>query len=299
MNPGHSPLGQPLLGGALAVLGAIAYGINIPTARLAGLGGVSGGNITFQRSFLLVFMLALIIGLTGRSFRIRPGETSRIVIMGLLAGGVGLGYLSALNFVPVASAVAVFYTFPLLLILAAPWTGGGRITRWRIMAFSIAFVGILLCVGPSFEQLDWRGLALAFAASCACAVLFAITATVKQDRLSLMFWTQVFALPVLLVGVLLSGFSTAAAVWSIWPIMLICALGFYVGYACQLLASGMMKPASLGLVFLIEPVVAIATAALLLDEAMLPLQYAGMALVIAGLGLDAWTQDHSAATSVP
>jgi drug/metabolite transporter (DMT)-like permease len=292
MKPAH-----PLLGGVVAVLGAIAYGINIPAARVAGMGGVNGSNLAMQRSMVLVLILAIVIGSTRRSFRIHAGETRRIIAMGFFAGITGVCYLSSLTFVPVAIAVTVFYTFPLLLILAAPFTGGGRITPWRIAAFAIAFTGIMLCVGPTFEGLDWRGLALGAGASLSCAVLFTITASVKQDRLTLMFWMQVFALPVLMAGVGTTGLSGLASIGNVWLAILVSAVAFYIGFTGQLVAGGLLKPATLGLFFLIEPVVAIATAAAVLDETMLPVQYGGIALVIGGLALDVWKRSESGTIS--
>jgi drug/metabolite transporter (DMT)-like permease len=281
---------HPLLGGAVAILGAVAYGISVPAARMAGMAGVNGANIALQRSTLLVLILAIIIGFLGRSFRMNSGEEKRIVVMGVLAGLTGLCYLSSLNFVPVAIAAAMFYTFPLLLILASPFTSGGRITPWRIVAFVIAFAGIILCVGPTLDGLDWRGLALAFTASVSCAALFALTAKVQQDGLTLMFWTQVIALPVLALGVAATGLSPMPDIrMAAFPIIL-SALGFYLGFTCQLMAGRMLKPATLGLFFLIEPAVAITSAAVFLGETMLPLQYIGISLVIGGLALDVWKQ---------
>jgi hypothetical protein len=67
---------RPLFGGALIIIGAIAYGINIPAARVAGLGGVNGSNLAAQRSFLFAVMLAAAIALMGKSFRIQFGETA-------------------------------------------------------------------------------------------------------------------------------------------------------------------------------------------------------------------------------
>ena len=162
---------RPLFGGALIIIGAIAYGMNIPAARVAGLGGVNGSNLAAQRSFLFVVLLAAVIIVLGKSFRIQFGESRRIILLGLCAGLVAIGYLSSLTYVPVAMAVTVFYTFPLILLLAAPFTGGGRITGWRMLAFAIAFAGIVIAVGPSLEGLDGRGLALAFFAAFASAAM--------------------------------------------------------------------------------------------------------------------------------
>jgi drug/metabolite transporter (DMT)-like permease len=284
---------RPLFGGALIVIGAIAYGINIPAARVAGLGGVNGSNLAAQRSVLFVLALAAIIVMLGKSFRIQFGETRRIIWLGLASGALAVCYLSSLTFVPVAMAVTVFYTFPLLLILAAPFTGGGRITGWRMLAFAVAFAGILLAVGPSLDGLDWRGLALAFTGSVGAAAMFILTATLKQDRITLLFWAQTIACLVLVPAALVTGAPSMGTMSAVWPAVLLSALGFYIGFTCQFAAAPHLKPATIGLLFLIEPVVAILSAAVVLGETLTPVQVAGVALVITGLAIDIWKQGPS------
>ncbi len=281
---------RPLFGGALVILGAVAYGINIPAARVAALDGVNGSNLAAQRSGLFVLMLALAILVLGKSFRIQFGETRRIAALGLLSGLVAVCYLSSLAYVPVAMAVTVFYTFPLMLIVIAPFTGGGRITGWRMTAFAIAFLGIVIAVGPSFQGLDGRGLGLAFVAAIASAGMFLLTSGLKQDRFTLLFWTQAAACLVLLPAAWLAGPPTLATIGGVWGAVLLSALGFYVGFICQFAAASHLRPATIGLLFLIEPVVAILSAALVLGETLQPLQYLGIALVIGGLALDIWKQ---------
>lgn len=286
-------LPRPLYGGALIVIGAVAYGFNIPAARMAALGGVNGANLAALRSALFVAALALLIPLLGRSFRIRHGEGPRILALGLCSGLLAACYLSALGFVPVAMAVTVFYTFPLILILAAPFTGGGRITGWRMTAFLVAFAGICLAVGPGVAALDWRGLALAFAAAFASAAMFTLTAGLKQDRLTLLFWVQAAGVSVLIPTALATGLADADRLGAVWIAVAIAAAGFYVGISCQIAAAPHLAPATIGLLFLIEPVVAIIAAALLLGETLGPLQVAGVALVLLGLGLDIWRQTQA------
>jgi drug/metabolite transporter (DMT)-like permease len=288
---------RPLFGGALIVIGAVAYGINIPAARVAGLGGVNGSNLAAQRSVLFVLALAALITLLGKSFRIEFGETRRIIWLGLASGALAVCYLSSLSFVPVAMAVTVFYTFPLLLILAAPFTGGGRITGWRMLAFAVAFAGILLAVGPSLDGLDWRGLALAFAGSVGAAAMFIVTATLKQDRITLLFWAQTIACLVLVPAALMTGAPSLETMSAVWPAVLLSALGFYIGFTCQFAAAPHLKPATIGLLFLIEPVVAILSAAVVLGETLTPVQVAGVALVITGLAIDIWKQGPPAPIS--
>jgi drug/metabolite transporter (DMT)-like permease len=282
----------PLLGGAAAIVGAFAYGVNIPTARMAGQVGMSGASQAMLRGVIFAFILASLIVILRRGFRITGGETKRIIVMGLLSGAIGTCYLSAVTFVPVAIGVTIFYTFPLLLILAAPVFGTGQITLSRMAAFVIAFTGIIIAVGPGLSGLDWRGIVLAFAASVACAALFQLTPTVKQDRVRLLFWMQTTALCVIVPATALTGWFAPAALEAAWLPVMVSALGFYVGFACQIIAGSRLRPATAGLLFLLEPVVAILAAQWLLGEVLAPLQYAGITLVIAGLALDTLMQNR-------
>jgi drug/metabolite transporter (DMT)-like permease len=291
-----SEASRPLLGGAAALVGAIAYGVNIPTARMAGQAGFSGAGQAMLRGLVFAAILALILIALRRSFRIADGEEKRIVLMGLLSGATGACYLSSVTLIPVATAVTIFYTFPLILILASPFAGG-KITLGRLAAFGIAFAGIVICVGPGLGGLDWRGLALALLASFACAGLFLVTATLTQDRVRLLFWVQIFAMIFVVPAALIGGMPTGPVLAAAALPVMISALGYYIGFAGQVIAGKMLAPATIGLLFLLEPVVAILAAQALLNEVLTPLQAAGIALVLAGLALDVWTQSRAAATS--
>jgi drug/metabolite transporter (DMT)-like permease len=288
---------SPLLGGAAALVGAIAYGINIPTARMAGQLGVSGALQGMLRGVAFIAILAVLLLILRRSFRIEGGEGRKIMLMGVLSGATGACYLSAVTFVPVAIAVSIFYTFPLVLILIAPFTGSGRITPARVAAFVIAFAGILICVGPQLTGLDLRGVALAMTASLACAGLFEVTSRIKQDQVRLLFWVMVYAQAFIIPAALLSGAPPVGALALAAVPILVSALGFYIGFAGQIIAGRALRPATVGLLFLLEPVVAILAAGALLDETLTMLQGLGIGLVIAGLALDVWTQSRSGPTS--
>lgn len=288
---------SPLLGGTAALAGAIAYGINIPTARMAGMAGFSGAGQAMFRGLVFAAILACILLVLRRSFRIDGGEGWRILLMGLFSGTIGACYLSAVTMIPVATAVTVFYTFPLILIIAAPFTGSGRITAARVVAFIIAFAGIIICVGPKLGGLNGLGLALAMAASIACAALFEVTATVKQDRVRLLFWVQIFAMVFVVPAALISGLPSGPVMAVALVPVLVSAIGYYIGFAGQVIAGKALAPATVGLLFLLEPVVAVLAARQLLDEQLTTLQMGGIALVILGLALDVWTQSRAAATS--
>jgi drug/metabolite transporter (DMT)-like permease len=248
------------------------------------------------RGLVLILILALVLLVLGRKLALPKQDRGRIIILGLCSGIIGTAYLSALSFVPVAVAVTTFYTFPLLLILIAPFTGSGRITMGRVFAFLLAFTGIVICVGPSMGGLDWRGVWLAFMASVACALMFELMAKMKGDRLELMFWSQLIALVIVVPVALVLGPPKPAVIISAGLALVISALGFYLGFAGQVIASVHVRAATSGLLFLLEPVVAILAATVILRETLSTFQIAGIVCVIAGLALDVWTQSRSKPT---
>jgi drug/metabolite transporter (DMT)-like permease len=166
--------------------------------------------------------------------------------------------------------------------------GAGRLTARKLAVFGAAFAGILMCVGPAFGGLDWRGVAFAVGASLFCAGLFQLTPKVKADRAALVFWSQAAVLAVSIPWVIIAGAAAPAALSAAALMIALSSLGFYIGFGLQIVAARLIPPATAGLIFLIEPLVAIAVAALALGETLSPTQWAGIALVLGVLAADLW-----------
>jgi drug/metabolite transporter (DMT)-like permease len=279
-------MNRSAIGIIVALIGAIAYGINIPASALTARGGMTGTNLGLLRGVIFVLLIGLAMTAMRRRFYVAPGERVWLVICGISAGLIAACYLSALSYIPVSIAVIVFYLYPLLLILMAALVGLERLTPGRLVAFGLAFAGIVLSVGPAFESLNSFGLLLAFLGAVFCAILFLLAARITADRLAVMFWVQLIALGVLAIVAMREGLTPAAVVADLaWPIT-IASLGFYVGFICQIVASNRLPPATLGLIFLLEPVVAILSSSRVMNDVISPLQYGGIALVLVGLAYD-------------
>ena len=271
---------------AAALTGAAAYGLNIPAAKIASDMGVAPLALIVLRSAAMIAGMAVAAPMFGQP--LHPGKSgiAPLAGLGLATAVTGIGYLSSLAFLPVSLAVVIFYSFPLWLILIA-WFRDGRISAPRLGGFALAFCGIVMVVSPGSAAVDWRGAALALTASVAAALMFELTPLVKLDRYRKILWAQApslllaaMAMTVVGVPVSLTAFQAAA-----WPVLITC-LGFYIGFALQIIATPFLSPAAAGLLFLLEPVVAISASVLWLGEAMTPLKLAGMLLVLAGLTLD-------------
>jgi drug/metabolite transporter (DMT)-like permease len=181
---------------AFALVSATLYGLNIGYARLASFAGVSGSTIVVYRVLLMLALVGVAAALFRRSLAVAEGERGLMGVLGLATTLVGVCYLSSVAFIPVAVAVVVFYTFPVLIVLASPFVEGTRLTPTLLGVVGLALAGVVLVVGPAFEGLDWRGLALAFGASVATAIqFFAAARCPRTGVFAKVFWIHLLVLP--------------------------------------------------------------------------------------------------------
>lgn len=269
----------------LALASAAAFGTNIVSAQIAGRAGLSGPLLVFYRVLL---MLALVGGTAffwRASIALKRSERQPVLLFGLATALVGIGYLSSVAFVPVSVAAVVFYTFPVLIVLAEPLLTPAPFRIDRLAVALAAFLGIALVVGPDLHGLDPRGLALAMLASVsAAAQFFAAARCAEAPTLPKLFWSHVVILPVTALVLLVTGGFLPPQTFMLAPIAVAITYGGYVvGFLFQILALARIAPGPAGLAFCAEPVFAVIIAAFVLAERLGPLQYAGCALVIAAI----------------
>jgi drug/metabolite transporter (DMT)-like permease len=272
----------------MALAGAFFYGFNISFAALAAQAGVSGPVLVAYRIMMMLAMAVAAHALLRTRFHIPPKERTGVALIGLTSIGVGVGYLSAVAFIPVTVAAVIVYTFPILIVIATPFVDGRRLTPTMIFVTILAFIGVVMVVGPAMDALDWRGIVLAFIASVSAAIQFFAGTRCKTTSLqSKILGVQIIALPFTLVIAVFAGGMEPPSIMlnAPWAVGLTIA-GFMLGFFFQMLALNRIPASAAGLAFCAEPVVAAISSALLLDERLGPLQYAGGALVIAAIVLN-------------
>lgn len=269
----------------LALGSAAAFGTNIVSAQIAGQAGLSGPLLVFYRVFL---MLALVLGaaaLWRMGLAVARDQRRSVLAFGITSALVGSAYLSSVAFVPVSVAAVVFYTFPILIIVAEPFLTTTRFSLDRLVVALVAFAGVALVVGPDLHGLDPRGLMLAFAASLlAAGQFFSGAASGATPVIPKLFWSHLIILPVtalilLLTGGFLPPEAMARAPWAV----AITIGGYLFGFVFQVMALMRVAPGAAGLAFCAEPLFAVAIAAVVLGERLGGLQYAGGALVVAAI----------------
>jgi drug/metabolite transporter (DMT)-like permease len=284
-----------------ALAAASLYGVNIVSTRFAAFAGISGVTLVFYRVFLMLVLVLAAAALWRASLKVAPAERGTIVVLGFATAVLGAAYLSSVAFIPVTVAVVIFYTYPVLIVLASPLVDGTRITPVLLAVVGLAVLGVVLVVGPAFEGLDWRGLALAAVASLATAVqFFAATRCRRTGVIAKTFWIHLIVLPVSGLLALAAGALAPPELLLVAPVAVAVTIGGYVlGFVFQFAALARASAVVAGIAFCAEPVVAALSSALMLGERLSPLQLLCGALVIAAIATNVMADQRRARAPEP
>ncbi|HEV2564704.1 MAG TPA: DMT family transporter [Microvirga sp.] len=276
---------SPANGLLFALASAGLYGFNIVYARIASFAGASGSAIVVYRVLLMLVLVGIVAAVMRSSLKAAREERGTLLLLGISTAFVGICYLSSVSFIPVTVAAVVFYTFPVLIVLASPFVEGTRLTPALLGVVALAILGVALVVGPAFADLDWRGLALAFGASIATAIQFFAAARCRRTGvMAKTFWIHLLVLPTAALISLAAGQLAPPSILALAPFAVAMTIGGYVaGFVLQFLALGRITAVAAGIIYCAEPVVAALSSALILNETLAPLQVAGGALVLAAI----------------
>jgi drug/metabolite transporter (DMT)-like permease len=283
----------------IGVVSALAFATSGPVVKPLLDAGWTPGAAILVRLGLGVLLLAVptAIALRGR-WGLVPREWP--VIVGFGALGVAAAatlYYASLTRLPVAVALLVEYTGPLLL-LGWTWLRSRRTpSRMTLAGAVVATVGLALVLDLAGDlRLDPVGLLLAFGAAIGNAAYFLFTARPSRlpavalagtgMALGLALIAVVAAVGVLplrapLTDVEMLGTSMS---WLV-PVLVVGVVPTAVAYGLSAVSVRLLGDRTASFLALSEVLFAVALAWVLLDEVPLPVQLVGAALVVAGVAL--------------
>jgi drug/metabolite transporter (DMT)-like permease len=280
------------MGPLACLLSAVGFGLMAVLAKLAYDDGVGLDALLLVRFSLAGLVLVLVARLQGRL----RGLGRRAVVTGLLMGAVGYVaqaglYLAALTRVEASQVTLVFCVYPLLVMAAAVLLRRERATRRRAVALAVALVGVALVLGGAgVGGFDPVGAALSLGSAVVYTAYILVgdrVAGVDPIALAalvccgatgtLLAWSALRGAPDL-------GFSPRGWLWLVL-IALVSTVAAIIWFFAGLAQVG---PSVASLLSLLEPVVTVASAALVLGEALTPGQAVGGVLVLASVGLLQW-----------
>ena len=298
----HEP--RPALGYAMVATAATLFAVNGVVAKVIEATGFSSQRLTEVRSTGAFIGLVLIVALTRRGAVATSGR-ELVLLAALGIGGLALvqwSYFFAIHRIPIGEALLVQYAAPLLVGLWARFVYQEPVRRRIWAALGLSLSGLVLIVRLwHLHGLDSLGLTASATAclSFAFYILVAERGVARRDAVSLSAWGFLFA----------ALFWAAAQPWwtfpssffqgdaslqghlesvhvPIWALVTwMVVLGTIVPYVLVVGALRHVSAIRVGIVAMLEPVVAIFVAWIWLGEALAAVQLLGAGLTLAGIVL--------------
>ena len=208
--------------------------------------------------------------------------------LGVITAIMTVAFLSALQRIPLGTTVAIEFLGPLGVAVFRARSRRGLI--WP----ALALMGVLLLTRPWTGQIDLLGVGLALVAASGWAAYIVLTQQVG-DRFSGIDGLAI-TIPVAAIAASVVGIPES---WGhVTPLIVVQAIGLaillpVIPFTLELLALRRLTTAAFGTLMALEPAIATAWGVLLLGQVPLPIQLAGVVLVvIAGIGAERSGRRH-------
>ncbi len=190
-----------------------------------------------------------------------------------------------------ASVVAVLlYTYPAMVAIVSWILGLQRPNLRQVLAIAVTFAGVVLVLDP-FEPgvtVSMTGLLLGLGAAAGYTSFNLLSARWLPGRSRLVIMAYTFGIASVFVAAvtLLAGQSLSPAAWEpqVWALLAAIVVMPTFG-AVVLYLEGIrgLGPSQAAIISTLEPLFTIALAAVVLDERLRPIQWAGAVLVVIGI----------------
>ena len=187
-------------------------------------------------------------------------------------------------YIPVSFVALIFYTYP-LIILVYSYFNKKKLSKLQLIGFFAAFVGLGIALGPSFENLNFVGIGLSFLAAFGAATVLIVNERLSFHLNPIIINSFVNFFCFIFFGIIIYfkfnielPFNNTG-----WLFIIFAALCYCLAFYMQILAVKKIGSTRTSLLLYIEPLVAIVSAILLLNETLTILQIIGTIIVISSL----------------
>ncbi len=293
---------RPSVGGfAIVIVAASLFGMLGPLSRFAYDGGMTPLAFVAWRGAIGFVATAAFV-----AWRIRRGSEPltrlrdldrgariTLAIAALTGFTLNLAMFIAFDLVTVALALLGFYTYPVMVAVVNVASGRESLDRPRVVALTLAVTGMIAVVASQLDptagiRFDALGFGLALGAAVSQTVFVVVSRTgyqrvpASQAMAVVMGTTVVCSLAVALLTGAIGALTYPLRDPSILPLLAFTGL-FAAAIPSILFLTGirLVGGTRAGILMLFEPVVGVALAAVLLNEALAPIQVLGGLAILA------------------
>lgn len=290
---------MPASGYLLVIAAASLFAWLGPLSRWAYDRGMEPLSFVAWRAAIGALILAVVVGLAAsrgrplvRLWRLGRRQQLSLALATLMALALNIAIFGAFSRVTIAIALLAFYTYPAMVAIVAIAIGREEPSRGTLLALVLALGGMAVVLAGGLDPaagvvVDGLGVLLALGAAAAQTVFM----TVSRDGYRSVPADQ--AMTLILLGSALGGAAAALAAGAgpglaeplrdpgLLPIVLAAGtLGAGIPSLIFLTGIRLIGGTRTGILMLLEPVVAVALAAILLGEALRPIQLVGAAAIL-------------------
>jgi drug/metabolite transporter (DMT)-like permease len=271
-----------LLGATLAAAAGIGFAANSTAAKIAYGGGTNPLTFLTLRSILAALLVLMIVIVTRRSLRLPMRHRLAALALGALLAVYSYGMLSSIQFIPIALATLILYTFPLLTNVYAWISGQERPTPRSVGALVVAFFGLALALDLRGGQFNVLGVGLAAMAAIGITVVVILNNRVVGDGDSrpVTFHMMLSAAIVFAVVTgIVDGYALPDTTIA-WTAFLIGPSIYAMAIVTVFIAISLAGPSKAAMSMNLEPVASMTFGFLILEQNLSGVQLFGAALVI-------------------
>ena len=278
---------------ALILVGALMFGLLPTAAKFAYADGANALFVMLSRAVIgvlamLTFMLAI-----KKSPMLDRQLFKRSWLAGISHALAVFGILASIVYIDISLASMILFLYPFPVAIAAHLRGETPLTTSIVLLMITALFGLALVLGVSFANLDLRGVAIATVGMFAFATMVLSMSRMTREsgalptNLAMTIWATLIFAVIALTGSFTDLVPeidlplTAAG----WFFVALVGLTFSAGYLCFFVGANIIGASRASLLSISEPVLMIMFAVAFLGETLSPLQWLGVAIVVASLSL--------------
>ena len=204
------------LGSAAALISAVAFSSNIVLSKLAYDFGANLHALNLVRATVLLGCLLVAVWLSGSRVSIKRNELYRCLALGVLLCAEMYLLLASVLFIPVAMAILVFYTYPIMIAVWTWRTGRHHLSYLGLGIMALAFIGLIITLtGSDTLLVGWdgrNGIALALVSGICLAAILLLSEQVLEKQPA-----RIMMLYMLLSATAVVGFVSLFLAELTWP----------------------------------------------------------------------------------
>ena len=284
----------------LIVLSALSFGsISVLTVL------VTAAGVPLLTAMAWRYVLgAALLGIVARPHQLHAVPKQRVILL-LVIGGCGqalITYLSlhALEYISVGPLAFLFYTYPAWVALLAAIRRTEKLTLVRVIALTLALVGVAIMVGVPEEKLHPIGVMLALGSALLYSAYLPALELVQEGIPVLVatFLLIVGAAIAFLIAAVLTGdlfLPVGIAVWS--EILLLALVATVIAFMTLIKGLSILGPVRTAIVATVEPFFTAMLGILVLGNELSGATLLGGILIAGAVLLIQWSSTRMAATA--